>query len=106
MTSLTVVDVVDKLEALGSSEQIALFLEQEGVKGVRNCPSACAIAEFVGDACGAPLVRVTAQSITAQRFGHAAECAPIYIDGPIIDFILDFDEGRYPELVSGVAGDA
>ena len=50
----TVAEVVTKLQAQGSADQIALFLESEQITGWPGFGGTCAIAEYVKRATGLP----------------------------------------------------
>lgn len=106
-----IADVIGKLEALGSSRQIADFLEEQGVKATMKHANSCAIARYVEGQVGVG-VRVGHRS---TQLKHPRESTTVtegettwhydyqqaeYLEGsPITDFVADFDAGKYPALV-------
>ncbi len=93
----TLSDVVDKLETLGSSRQIADFLEQQGILGVRGNAYSCAVAQYVeretGIMVGVNIIRIA--PVTAVSDDEMVSL----LGSPLSDFIAHFDAGNYPELV-------
>jgi hypothetical protein len=89
----TVAEVIDKLQALGSANQIAQFLSGEGITGVRTLLNSCPIANYLKRETGAEKVRVNG------FWAENEERLTMYRDGtPIPAFIARFDAGLYPEL--------
>lgn len=100
----TAAEVVDKLITIGSAEQIALFFEEQGIKGEVASSSSCAIAEYVKLATGEGLVhsfwgQVTvcdpiegsSAGTTRERVSHES----VLLD----NFMAKFDNGCYPNLI-------
>jgi len=97
----TLAEVVDELD--DRSFRIADFLVRQGIKGDRDNCTSCPIAEYVLRATGARWADVTATEIeVAYRDGSAQ-----VVETPehVVDFIEDFDGGRYPELVRTFTAD-
>ena len=89
----TVVELVGKLEALGSGRQIADFFQREGVRGFRDDGVSCPVARYLRYETGSWDVLACAVFV---QLGHGA----IYLrdDSPITEFIVNFDAGAYPAL--------
>jgi hypothetical protein len=91
----TLADVVDKLQTLGSADQIAAFFAQEGVTGsvrrVRSCP----VAAYVKRETGLVEVLATRGFVVDWHTQDGVPCR----DTPVSDFIARFDDGAYDELV-------
>lgn len=94
----TLADLVGKLEALGSSRQIADFLQEQGTRAVRNQPQRCAVAQYVNRATGG-CSSVGAIGAFLWLNGVLPEEVQ-YPGGPLNDFVIDFDCGKYPELIA------
>lgn len=93
-------ELIDKLATQGSCDQIALFLEQEGIKGQPKRFQYCAIAAY--------LKRETGRAVSVGSRGATlydsmdVRDKPEYVqwDYPqIAKFINKFDDGAYPKLV-------
>src|SRR5688500_4626720 len=99
MLDLTV--AIDKLVGMESSDEIAGFFLDQGVKAVAGLANACAIARWVTDSTGTQ-VHVNQDSIwtyedTTNLTGQQTlvECTPA-----MLNFVNEFDAGRYPDLFS------
>lgn len=108
----TVAEVVSKLQAQGSADQIALFLESEQITGWPGFGGTCAIAEYVKKATGLPHAEVgggTVQVCSSHREtrndGYTI-LEPINPERTSYDFasavgafIRRFDSRTYPKLL-------
>lgn len=99
----TAVEVADKLAAFGSADQIAAFFEQEGIVGVPQEAGSCPVARHMqGQTGGDVIVSQLGASVPGKgfllRFQYNLNR---YVEAyqPIVDFINNFDHGRYPNLV-------
>lgn len=95
----TITEVVDKLESLGTSEYIALFLQDQRIKAKRSSPFECAIAAHATAETGLDVVMVNQRYISGYADGGEFFEVSI-VGGPVSDFVYDFDCGKYPELVA------
>jgi hypothetical protein len=89
----SVLEVVNKLRALGSARQIADFLGGAGITGVKGVPGACPLAVYIEKQTG---VRVSVGE-DFMFIGNVMASANVY--GPLHDFVREFDKGSFPELV-------
>lgn len=92
----TVVDVVNKLVALGSADQIALFFEGEEIVGEPTFTDACPVANYVRRETGR---RVLASWSGIYAFGHADRLEVEFGFEPIGAFMRKFDSLSYPALI-------
>lgn len=122
---MMVTPYLEKLAGLETSQQIADFLIHESIKARRNEPTSCAIAEYVwrntgqevtvdGDdvSCEHPqgeTSKVRYESTLKSQNALISTVVTIAEEYKVIsfrrhtdamiDFIENFDEGMYPELV-------
>lgn len=95
---MNLTDVRDKLLAEGSAEQIALFLESQGCKGVPNYSKLCPVATYASRALGKE-VTVSTERMSAGRSSMNDEWEVVdYHHSALQEFIRAFDEGRFPQL--------
>lgn len=100
MHEMSLENWVDKLEALGSSQQIALYLESLGIKALPADAFNCAIAQ-AGEQQIDKFLSVTPSTICAFPTYADEPIEEVSIIGsPIQDFVSEFDQGYYPELVA------
>lgn len=91
----------DKLEAVGSKEQLALHLQTQGIRAERKSSTECAIAVSMrralqGEFPDEPIhVWVCTRSIKAMVGDRYA-----VVGTDFVQFIQAFDAGVYPELVA------
>lgn len=107
---------LEKLTAEGSADAIALALEAQGVKGMRQFENSCAVAVYLRNALDEELganwvqVRVPATHrvkllaeggdfTTVSYIGTTDNPMRDMIEHPINQFIAGFDKGDYPALV-------
>jgi len=84
-------DAIDKLPSSGGYE-IAAALSRLSVYGCRNSPDSCPIAQYIKKTCN---VRVRVHTTKILIYGEMALSTPV----AVCEFINDFDDGCYPELV-------
>lgn len=97
----TLTELVDKLESLGSSEHIAMFFEQQGIKADQANAFSCAVAKYVQNGTGASFATVTPQKVCTYPCNDIDPADEVSIIGsPVSHFVHDFDRGKYPELVA------
>lgn len=89
----------EMLERLGDNpSQIADTLAEQGIAGVKNDPCECAIARYV------QTLGYSGVSVMKDVRGFAVETEDDFVrlgwDGPIPDFIGEFDDGRHPHLIA------
>lgn len=119
----TVREALDKLVAHGSANQIAEYLEQEGVTGHRSSASTCVIAEYVRTTAEALRARVvpTGELVTHYPDGtNSIKCFPgriewrgydgeehaVPIPGELDRLANSFDRGDFPALVRRIKSEA
>ena len=93
----TIGDCIDKLQALGSSQQIADFFEQEGIRGTRKNSFKCAAAVYLKRETG--LDRMCVSAHWAAQYGEPDTTVLIHWYSPLEQFIREFDRGQHPKLV-------
>lgn len=86
---------VGKLAGMGSPPEIREFLAAEGVKGICKAGTNCAIANYIRERSGQD-VHVSGVGIRS-RYTLDKE---FEVTDPMRTFIVEFDEGLYPELVA------
>lgn len=100
MTKPTVLEVVEKLAAQGSADQIAAFFESERVTGARKFAQGCPVAHYTESQTGR-LIRASPESVhTVYRHDEPCQYAVLSGQGPVAEFMVKFDGGAYPELVA------
>lgn len=102
MTTPTVMDLqhdltnmLGKLEALGSEQQIADYFTQENITGEHLHPFRCPVAQFLHRELSGADAFVAAMfvSFAVGRVGRVVDTPPA-----VSAFVISFDEGDYPEL--------
>jgi hypothetical protein len=111
----TVPEVLDKLNSLGSPDQIALFFQQEGIQAEPGRSETCAVAEYIRQETQVSKVIVTPTSVSmlVDKFLPPLAATPWdtesfhfkdEVDYPtpptVQEFINKFDAGEYPQLLS------
>lgn len=96
----TVGETINKLAALGSSRQIALYLEEQQCAGHRNLAQSCPLARYVSRETG-EVVRVGG---LICEYDAAFGVALAFLPDGVREFVKDFDHGRYPNLIKGDLG--
>lgn len=100
----TVLEVLDKLQTLGSADHIALFFRRRKVLGNPGAAYTCPVAHYLTtEASGDVLVMVSCYVITVYRGGSGEEIAVYSLDDendPVSEFVTRFDNGGYSELVA------
>lgn len=92
----------------GGSEDVAMRLQELGIRGVRGNECGCPVANYLGRVLGADTVMVSRGEVFA--YGTAYEDwngfpqpldLRLHADLPdsVSAFVEDFDQGIYPELV-------
>lgn len=89
----------EKLASLDCADEIASFLQSQGVEALRGEPQKCAIAQWISDTTGISEVYVDYISIDhweeeGRDFQSLGQVTPA-----MLNFITAFDEGKYPDLV-------
>lgn len=84
----------DKLLSFETADEIAQFLESQGVKAARAMSTSCAIAEWMTETTG------TQVYVNQQEMWRMFDTAPVHHNRALGEFIHRFDEGYYPELIS------
>lgn len=89
-------DALDKLAAVGSTRQIADFLEAEGLTGSVLRNRFCVVHSYLADKADASI------TVGLHGVGIAAYGRKVRIAAPlsIADFIEAFDRGEFPKLIS------
>ena len=93
--------LVDKLNGFSSADEVALFLESQGVKGRRTCSSNCVISNWISRESGEPFINTTVSKVCAwnndaQVFEDPKEVCLLSTN--VAAFINLFDDGDYPNL--------
>lgn len=102
---LAVIEVLEKLGALGSADHIALFLEEEGIKGHLTNSESCPITNYIE--------RETDAVVTTGRYSMSIEFGCESVDfvekggdfgllpqyEAVSYFVRNFDEEEYPNLI-------
>lgn len=96
----TLADVVGKLEAMGSADQIALELEAQGIRARMSDGNSCAISEYVKRNVETSYVFTSSSFVSALVDGRG-DSKPL----PRVAraFVARFDRGDFPNLVAGDA---
>ena len=101
----TTAEVIDKLTALGSADQIARHFETEGIVFVGGSRSfGCPVSQYVQRETGT-LVVATSRFVRPCNVGVFLDVSSdVRLDpeGPVSQFIQRFDAGGYPELEKAV----
>jgi hypothetical protein len=99
---LKVPEVLDQLQALGSSDAIAAHFEEHGVTGRRGSASRCPVAEHVRAETGSPWVSVNCKSVSVNRpsiWPWVTERDYAVTQPAVAEFVRRFDWKHYPQLV-------
>lgn len=91
-------EVINKLQTLGSSKQVAQFFEANEVKGQLNRTSTCPVARYVRAQTAPELVMVNSLAVAVVD-GNVTDQVRIDSGSPVSRFVQDFDRGMYPELI-------
>ncbi len=89
--------VQEYLNSLGStSEEVAKTLESQGIKGRKKSVERCPVINGIKKFCNRHNLRA---------YGYSIVCIDVQVLDPICPtpvskFMMDFDEGKYPELVN------
>lgn len=94
----TVTELLDKLQALGTHREIALFLAERGVVGTCNNAQHCPIAHYLQDETGKPGIRVGEDEMVIWRTTGAYE-EQQKLPPAVKDFIAFFDSHMHPDLI-------
>lgn len=81
-----------------TADGIANHLIVEGIRGVREMPNCCPVANYLTRA-GFHLVEVTADEVTADEVTADDGWRRIETPNGVASFVLRFDQGEWPELV-------
>lgn len=102
------IEISDYLKSLGeTSEAVAQNLMAHGIKGIKEsstkCPIINAIYKYCPN-CYPGLTIYKSGCCYCIKFNRLLLMNPLIIDPylsqPIVDFIRDFDNGKYPELIT------
>lgn len=104
MTTRYAEEMVNKLQALGSSDQIALYYEGRGIKAETCHSMACVVAVDALETYGFK-ASVTPTSLWIQKdsdYAYGAETDDVEFErnSPLGEFISRFDHGDFPNLIS------
>lgn len=90
----------DKLASLDCADEIALFLQEQGVKAYKAEPQKCAIAQWITDSTG--LDEIYVDSISIDHWISDSEEHQVLGSCTVAmgDFIVAFDDGKYPYLIA------
>lgn len=92
------IELLGKLDALGSAHQIALFFAEQGIKATPNRSASCAVAVFLQRELHAPNILVGSGQLAFQRSGGWAD-EYVRLPANVREFISRFDNHEYPELI-------
>ena len=86
---------IEKLTGMGTTKEIAKYLEGEGITGHQTNAKACPVARY--------LQRETEHNVQVT-IGHVMIVGRrimevMYLPQHLSDFIVEFDAGYYPELI-------
>jgi hypothetical protein len=106
----TIPEALNKLVAQGSPDQIALFLEQQGIQAIPSCSDRCAIADYVVATTGitvgvTPSLTTTAIDENGERVPHTlvgwvrARTGGFPLPEVLSDLAKKFDRREYPNLI-------
>ncbi len=90
--------MMDKLNAFESPEAIAGFFKQKGIRGDQNDGESCVITNWFLTETDAVGCSTTESTITIDD-GHFNQYQMTPTD-VVAEFITEFDNGAWPELVS------
>lgn len=91
-------EAMARLADLGSSQAIAEFLRAQRVAGHRYYGSSCPVATYLKREAGWRVeVRTTTWSLRARNLPEGM-VRRRRTPRPVAEFVLDFDQGRYPDL--------
>lgn len=102
MTDKTLQEVVDFVAAIGSPDKIAEYMREQGIKGRKMRSDSCIMARYLDKVydhdlqfiCAFPTsgfsILRNGSDVMEETWGNPHNLA---------DFMLEFDDGRYPELV-------
>lgn len=100
MSRPTTPEVVDKLNALGSKDDIALFFKSENVTGVPCRVGWCILANYLGHQTGYATLMDYRPARLEWKAGSLLDSPEtMSLTGPLLAFVRAFDHGEYPELV-------
>lgn len=88
----------EKLCQFESSDELADFLTQEGVKGKQDLADACALAVWMQTQTGENILVSTVEMYKMDE-NDDYSCRRRHND-TLASFVQNFDFGKYPELVS------
>ncbi|HXC79722.1 MAG TPA: hypothetical protein VNU19_22030 [Candidatus Acidoferrum sp.] len=103
-------ETVKLLENLGPTvDAVAATLQAEGIRGVRRDESGCVVARYINAVMGAdPRIRkvaVKARSVLLVRRAWWMSVVCVPVPSAVTGFIVEFDRGGFPALVTDSAGD-
>lgn len=93
----TLADVVGKLEAMGSADQIALELESLGIRARMSDGNSCAITEYVKQTIETDYVFTSNSFVSALVEGRGDSQELPYAAR---EFVRRFDAGDFPNLAA------
>lgn len=103
----TVPGALKYLELLGSSAAIADEFERRRMRSKVGCPESCAVADFLTETVGVYSVTVDGDEAFGFYNADVAGVDPIpthpyrhELPQSVHEFVVDFDCGKYPNLVS------
>lgn len=86
---------IDALRGMGADD-IALFLKEQGVKAVRRNSGHCAMAKWFSYVAGVPYSVGSTLTKPTNTYGFIS-----HLPANVTAFIMNFDNGFYPELEEG-----
>lgn len=94
--------VTAALTQLGDTpDQVADELYAKEIKGFRGCPGSCPVARFVCTLDGVAYAEVTEESAWLMPDEGETACR-VTLPGPVTEFVVNFDQGVYSDLVAPV----
>lgn len=91
---------VDKLAAEGNADQIALFLQQQGVQADPGCLDRCALAMWFSRETRARAEVSGDDAAAIHPHWYWLSSEPIALPEQLVDFVDRFDAGDYPALIA------
>jgi hypothetical protein len=89
---------LDMLNGMGkTADEVSLFLKAKGITGRKRDSLHCPVANYLISQGGHPEASIYGNYIAPDYVQTPTE---VLTPKPVYNFILDFDEGKYPELES------
>lgn len=85
---------MDKLYGFETADEVAEFLQDQGIKAQRASATSCAISKWVSEVTG----EFVTTGPTSMSVGNLCEYQAFYHTKAVSEFIVLFDNGFFPEL--------